>query len=102
MDFRPSMQYTGTSFSKPVRLFFKRILLPEREVHVSYHGTSPLPRLVRYSGRVPAFFEEQFYLPARTAALWTAGRLRLLQNGSVQVYLLYVMAALVTLLVVAR
>jgi len=102
MTFRPSMQYTGTSFSKPVRLFFKRVLMPEREVLVSYHGTSPLPSLVRYSGRVPAFFEEQFYLPARTAALWTAGRLRLLQNGSVQVYLLYVMAALVALLVIAR
>ncbi len=102
MVFRPSMQYTGTSFSKPVRLFFKRVLFPEREVHVSYHGTSPLPRLVRYSGRVPAFFEERFYLPGRTAALWTAGRLRLLQNGSVQVYLLYVMAALVMLLVIAR
>lgn len=100
--FRPSMQYTGVSFAKPIRLFFSRILLPERQVTVSYHGSSPLPKLVRYSGRVPALFEERVYLPARGMAIWSAGRIRLLQNGSVQVYLLYLMAALVTLLVVAR
>jgi hydrogenase-4 component B len=100
--FRPSMQYTGTSFSKPLRLFFGRVLLPERQIDVVYHGTSPLPRLVRYSGRVPALFEERFYLPLRSLALWGAGRLRLIQSGSVQAYLLYMMAALAILLVVAR
>jgi hydrogenase-4 component B len=43
VTFRPTMQYTGTSFSKPLRLFFGRILLPEREIEVVYHGASPLP-----------------------------------------------------------
>jgi len=100
--FRPSMQYSGTSFSKPLRLFFGRVLLPERQIDVVYHGASPLPRLVRYSGRVPALIEERIYLPLRSLALWGAGRLRLLQSGSVQVYLLYMMAALAVLLVVAR
>jgi hydrogenase-4 component B len=102
VTFRPTMQYTGTSFSKPIRLFFGRILLPERTVEVVYHGVSPLPRLVRYSGRVPALFEERLYVPLRTLALWGAGRLRLLQSGSVQLYLLYMMVALGVLLVVAR
>jgi len=100
--FRPTMQYTGTSFSKPLRLFFGRVLLPERRIDVVYHGASPLPRLVRYSGRVPALFEERLYLPLRALALWSAGRLRLVQSGSVQAYLLYMMTALAVLLVVAR
>jgi hydrogenase-4 component B len=100
--FRPSMQYTGTSFSKPLRLFFGRVLLPERQIDVVYHGASPLPRLVHYTGRVPALFEERLYLPLRSLTLWGAGRLRLLQSGSVQAYLLYMMAALAILLVVAR
>ena len=100
--FRPAMQYTGTSFSKPLRMFFGRVLLPERRIDVVYHGASPLPRLVRYSGRVPALFEERLYLPLRALALWSAGRLRLVQSGSVQAYLLYMMAALAVLLVVAR
>jgi len=100
--FRPTMQYTGTSFSKPLRLFFGRVLLPERQIDVVYHGASPLPRLIRYSGRVPALFEERLYLPLRALALWGAGRLRLIQSGSVQAYLLYMMAALAVLLVVAR
>lgn len=100
--FRPTMQYTGTSFSKPLRLFFGRVLLPERQIDVVYHGASPLPRLVRYSGRVPALVEERIYLPLRSFALWGAGRLRLIQSGSVQAYLLYMMAALAVLLVVAR
>jgi hydrogenase-4 component B len=100
--FRPTMQYTGTSFSKPLRLFFGRVLLPERDIDVVYHDASPMPRLVRYAGRVPALFEERLYLPLRTFALWSAGRLRLIQSGSVQVYLLYMMVALAVLLVVAR
>jgi hydrogenase-4 component B len=57
---------------------------------------------VRYSGRVPALFEERLYVPVRTLMLWGAGRLRLLQSGSVQLYLLYMMVALGVLLVVAR
>ena len=100
--FQPSMQYTGASFSKPIRLFFRRLLLPERTVDVAYHGTSPFPRLVRYSGRVPLVFEERFYLPARALAIWAATRVRLLQAGSVQLYLFYMMVALIGLLAVSR
>lgn len=100
--FQPAMQYTATSFSKPIRLFFSFILAPERRIDVEYHDGSPLPRLVRYAGGVPELFEERVYLPMRAAAVWAAGRLRLLQSGSVQVYLLYIAAALVVLLVVYR
>jgi hydrogenase-4 component B len=100
VDFRPTMQYTAASFAKPVRLFFHRVLLPERTIAVSYHGASPLPRLISYTGRVPALFDERLYEPARAAAVWMAGRVRLLQAGSVQLYLLYMMTALVLLILV--
>ena len=102
MQFRPTMQYTATSFSKPLRLFFSRVLLPERRIETEFHGASPLPRLVRYSGRVPAMFEERVYHPARGFAIWSAARVRTVQNGSVQVYLLYIVATLVILLGVTR
>jgi hydrogenase-4 component B len=102
VTFGPAMQYTATSFAKPLRLFFRRVLLPERSVRVEYHGTSPLPRRVQYSGRVPAVIEERFYLPLRSAAIWSAQRVRAFQNGSVEFYLLYVFGALVVMLVVAR
>jgi len=102
VSFVPSMQYTATSFSKPLRLFFRRVLVPEREIKVEYHGTSPLPRRVQYSGRVPAVIEERLYLPLRSLAIWSAQRIRAFQNGSVEFYLLYVFGALVVLLVVAR
>lgn len=98
----PSMQYTATSLSKPLRLFFRRVLLPEREVRVEYHGASLLPRRVQYTGRVPAVIEERLYLPLRNGAIWSARRIRAFQNGSVEFYLLYVFAALLALLVVAR
>jgi hydrogenase-4 component B len=102
VSFVPAMQYTATSFSKPLRLFFRRVLVPEREIKVEYHGTSPLPRRVQYSGRVPAVIEERLYLPLRSLAIWSAQRIRAFQNGSVEFYLLYVFGALVVLLVVAR
>jgi hydrogenase-4 component B len=98
----PGMQYTATSLSKPIRLFFRRVLVPERTIDVEYHGASPLPRRVQYQGRVPALIEERLYLPLRGMALWSARRIRAFQNGSVEFYLLYVFAALVALLVVAR
>jgi hydrogenase-4 component B len=102
VTFRPTMQYSGTSFSKILRLFFHRVLLPERQVDVVYHGASPLPRLIRYTGRVPALFEERLYQPVRAGVLWAAGHVRVIQNGSVQAYLLYMIAVLGLLLVVAR
>jgi hydrogenase-4 component B len=102
VTFGPAMQYSATSFAKPLRLFFRRVLLPERSVRVEYHGTSPLPRRVHYAGRVPAVIEERFYLPLRSAAIWSAQRVRAFQNGSVEFYLLYVFGALVVMLVVAR
>ncbi len=100
VEFRPTMQYTAASFAKPIRLFFSRLLLPERTIVVSYHGASPMPRLVSYTGRVPALFEERLYEPARVLTVWVAGKVRLLQAGSVQLYLLYMMATLVLLVVV--
>ena len=102
VSFVPGMQYTATSLSKPIRLFFWRVLVPEREVRVEYHGSSPLPHRVYYTGRVPALIEERLYLPLRGMALWAARRIRALQNGSAESYLLYVFAALLVLLVVAR
>jgi len=100
--FQPTMQYSGTSFSKILRLFFHRVLLPERDIDVVYHGASPLPRLVRYRGRVPALVEERLYQPVRAGVLWAASHVRVIQNGSVQTYLLYMIAVLGLLLVVAR
>ncbi|MBE0608654.1 MAG: hydrogenase 4 subunit B [Dehalococcoidia bacterium] len=100
--FAPSMQYTATSLSKPLRLFFRRVLGPQREIKVEFHGSSPLPRRVSYSGQVPAVIEERLYLPLRSLAIWSAQRIRAFQNGSVELYLLYVFAALLALLVVAR
>jgi hydrogenase-4 component B len=96
------MQYTATSFSKPVRLFFRQVLLPERSIDVTYHGASRVPRLVKYSGRVPALFEERLYQPVRNLSLWASSRLRLLQSGSAQTYLLYMMVPLVILVVLSR
>lgn len=102
VSFVPSMQYTATSLSKPIRLFFRRVLVPEREVRVEYHGASLLPHRVQYTGRVPALIEERLYLPLRGMAFWSARRIRALQNGSAEFYLLYVFATLLVLLVVAR
>ena len=100
--FQPAMQYTATSFSKPIRLFFHWVLASERRIDIEYHDRSPVPRVVRYTGAVPERFEDSVYLPLRAAAIWAAGRLRLLQNGSVQLYLLYIAVVLVGLLVVTR
>ncbi len=47
----PAFQYTATSYSKPIRLFFRRILAPEREVTVEHYPGTSFPEVDQVSQR---------------------------------------------------
>jgi hydrogenase-4 component B len=91
-------EYTATAFSKPLMLIFAAIYRPTREV--SRLETTPYyEREVRYHAEVEPTFERFVYRPLTRALLAAAGRMRVIQAGSLHAYLGYVLA-LVLLLVV--
>ena len=96
------MEYTATSYAKPIRLFFRRVLLPERTLVTEYHPGSPVPHSMRYQGTVTHVFESHLFRPLHRVAIRGAQLVRRLQGGSLQLYLAYALGALVLLLVVAR
>jgi hydrogenase-4 component B len=98
----PAFEYTATSYAKLIRLYFGRILQPVREIAVEHHPGTPFPRTVRYRGEARHIIDERVYRPAHRLAVEAAELARRLQNGSLQLYLAYTVAALVTVLVLAR
>jgi len=62
-------------------------------------GGGLFPDSASLSTETPDVFEHGVYRPAFRALGWVVARLRLLQHGRLQLYVLYIAAALVILLV---
>jgi hydrogenase-4 component B len=96
------MQYTSIALSKPLRKVFAQVYQPERTVDV-YPAEQPyFPSAITYRSVRTTSFERSLYRPAVDAIVGAAYRLRRLQTGNIQVYLLYMFLALVALLVFMR
>lgn len=95
----PKMQYTATAFTKPIRMIFKRIYLPRREIRVSYLVKPFFVKSIKYSGEITPFFERYFYDPSIGFIHRIAGKVRLLQSGSLHLYLGYILITLILLLI---
>ncbi len=98
----PAFQYTATSFTKPIRLFFYRILLPERAVVTEYHPGTRFPVSIHYQSEVTLILEDRVFRPAHALSIRLAQLARRLQNGAIQLYLAYIVIAVLILLLWAR
>ena len=96
------MQYSALGFTKPIRLVFKPVLTPESELEVLEEGSPYFARKLRHRSGVPERIERLVYTPVVQAVLWTSARARQLQDGSLHLYLSYLLATLVALLLWAR
>ena len=99
---QPAFQYNATSFAKPIRLFFGRLLLPEREIHIEYHPGTPFPLAMRYRSEVTLILEDRVFRPAHALSVRFAELVRRVQSGSLQLYLAYTVGAVLVLLWWAR
>jgi len=95
----PRMQYTATAFTKPLRIIYKRIYLPNRDIKVSYIIKPFFVRSIRYGGEITPFFEQYVYDPMMRAIQSAADKVKLLQSGSLQLYLGYILITLIALLI---
>lgn len=91
----PRMQYTGASFSQPLTAVFARVLRTESR------GTQPagfFPERATFSSATPDLARERLYRPLFRGIERALARLRWLQHGEVQLYVLYIALTLVMLL----
>jgi hydrogenase-4 component B len=95
----PRMQYTATAFTKPLRIIYKRIYLPSRDLKVSYLIKPFFVKSIQYGGEITPFFERYVYEPVTRFIHAIAGRVKLLQSGSLQLYLGYILITLIVLLI---
>ncbi len=94
----PAMEYTATAFSKPLRMIFRAIYRPTREVQADFEFSRYFTRVVRFRTEIHPAFERLIYQPFNRAVLRIARRSRALQPGSVHLYLLYIFVTLLLLL----
>ncbi|MFN8622064.1 MAG: proton-conducting transporter membrane subunit [Chloroflexota bacterium] len=98
----PAYEYTATSFEKPARLFYEPIYRAQRELEVERHPGTPFPSRIEYRTAVDHALETHVYGPAHRLSIRVAQVVRRVQHGSLQLYLAYIVAAVIVLLLVAR
>jgi len=97
----PQMEYTATGFSKPIRMIFKALFRPHREVQREYDFSPYFATTVRFESHVEEVFQTRIYRPLNRLVLGVSRRLRALQAGSIQAYLIYIFITLLLLLIFA-
>lgn len=97
----PQMEYTATGFSKPIRMIFKALFRPRRDVQREYDYSPYFAKTIRFEAHVEEVFETRVYRPLNRALLRLARRARALQAGSLQAYLIYIFVTLLLLLLFA-
>jgi hydrogenase-4 component B len=97
----PQMEYTATGFSKPIRMIFKALFRPRRDVQREYDFSPYFAKTIRFESRVEEVFERRIYRPLRILILRVSRRVRAIQHGSIHFYLLYIFITLLLLLIFA-
>jgi hydrogenase-4 component B len=98
----PGMEYTATAFSGPIRFFFRFLLRTRKRVHVQpVVGTNPWIARRTMTLELRSIWMEYVYAPLAAAVLWIAAKVRLLQNGNIQFYLVLMFGALIASLLIA-
>ncbi len=91
----PRMQYTASSFARPLARTFSALVRTRRR------GGPPqgrFPEPVVLHSETPDPFQARLFAPVFSGVDWALGRLRWLQHGRVQLYVLYIAAALAAML----
>ena len=92
-------QYSAIGFSKPVRRAFDYMLKPKRQVTYVRKDHAYFGRQLSYKLEIPDMITEKLYAPFQQRFVKISALLRRLQQGSVRLYVGYVMAAMVAVLI---
>ena len=98
------MQYTASSVSYPLRVIFKSLFRPTLQIQKELgHGSSNYEKKsIVVSHSTEDIFEQKLYRSIISASISFFGKIRLVQTGKVNAYVLYVMIILMILLIYVR
>ena len=96
-------EYTATTLSQPLRAVFKSFYRPHTSIKREYHSDSNhlLKRSVSVVSETREVFEDHLYAPTVGAVVFVLDRVRRIQTGKVNSYLLYIMIVTASLLLLA-
>jgi hydrogenase-4 component B len=96
------MEYTATGFVQPIKRVFSTIYQPTVKLETEFLEESRyFAKRRRFEFHIEPIFEKYLYDPAINAFVGIADRLRVLQAGSLHLYLAYIFVTLVILLLFA-
>jgi hydrogenase-4 component B len=96
------MQYSSNSFTKPIRFVFARVYKADRNLQILPEDRPYTPESISYHSERTTSYERALYRPFVDGVVAAANQLRRLQTGNIQVYLLYIVLTLVSLLIYLR
>jgi hydrogenase-4 component B len=94
----PRMQYTATAYTNPFRRIFEKIYLPIRSVNNVYILKPLILKSISYTNELVPSFDKYLYNPITDFIYSIAGKVKLLQSGSIHLYLGYILITLLLLL----
>jgi hydrogenase-4 component B len=93
------MEYTSSAFAEPLRRIFSELYRPTEDLSIDVHPQSRyFVHSITYTSQVTPWVEQIFYDPVTRGVHRLATLVRRVQAGSVHLYLLYVVAALLVAL----
>jgi hypothetical protein len=97
------MQYTATSFSMPIRRILGFMFDIREQVDLTHPvNHAVFPERIRYRLRIRDRFWNMLYVPIVNSCFWLSRKVGKLQQGRIQVYLLYSFITLIVLLALLR
>jgi hypothetical protein len=92
----PGMQYTATSFTQPLTNLFKNFLPNRKDISLP-KGIFPVKSMFKTD--ISDLGEKYIYGPAFRLICLSVSKLRWLQHGRIQIYILYIALTLLILLI---
>jgi hydrogenase-4 component B len=98
----PRMQYTATAFAEPLRRVFAELYRPTQDLSIDFHPESKyFVQSIEYQSEIHPWFEKLLYQPLIGFFHRIADRVRQIQAGWLSLYLAYMLAGLIALLILA-
>ena len=93
------MQYSATGFSKSLRIIFRGLFKPARDLEIT-EGIAPYHiKAGRYTTSTVKFFEKYLYQPVVSSIIYFSRKVRFtIQTGSIHAYLMYFFGVMVLML----
>ena len=96
------MEYTATAFANPFKRVFDFFYRPAKRLDIEFHPESRLfVERIEYANPTRSIFEDWLYRPVLAGLHAAARSVRPIQSGSANLYLAYILVALIVLLVFA-